>query len=236
MKSVWFRSNAWQLNTICLKTQPNTKKTVWHSNSARHQDNLTLKHKQTQKSVWHHNTTVLHQTTVWRQSSFLQHITVWSYIQNMFMNTIQMLGQYRAESNKILMYLLNRILHDKYPHIAEDTNSRLNLFGKKKQDKLSPVDNRPSTNNLHHLKKKLWHVTRDMWQVTCAMWHMIGDMGYVVGGEYSLKMSAPLLLQFVIYDISKMWRKRITLSVNQLINAKGVYRTAPSTPGLLNSE
>ena len=75
----------------------------------------------------------------------------------MFKNTIQMLGQYRAESNKILMYLLNRILHDKYPHIrvAEDTDSRLNLFGKKKQDGLSPVDNRPSTNNLHHLKKKL---------------------------------------------------------------------------------
>ena len=31
----------------------------------------------------------------------------------------------------------------------------------------------------------------------------------------------------------KIWRKRMTHSINQSINDKAVYRTAPATPGLL---
>ena len=58
-------------------------------------------------------------------------------------------------------------------------------------------------------------------------------MSHVVGGEYSLKSSAPYLLWFVIYDILKIGRKRRTESLNELINDKGVCRTAPATPGLL---
>ena len=50
-----------------------------------------------------------------------------------------------------------------------------------KLDVVGPVDNRPSTNRLHHFVKKerkkvtcnTWHVTRDMWRDT---WHMTCDM------------------------------------------------------------
>ena len=31
----------------------------------------------------------------------------------------------------------------------------------------------------------------------------------------------------------KIWRKRVTESVSQLMSHKAVYRTAPATPGLL---
>ena len=57
-------------------------------------------------------------------------------------------------------------------------------------DGVGPVDNRPSTDKLHHFvrekKKKsdMWHVTRDMWHVLRDTWH-------VWGGEHSLKISAP---------------------------------------------
>ena len=56
----------------------------------------------------------------------------------------------------------------------------------------------------------MWHVTTDLWHVTRDMWHM-------VGGEHSLKFSAPQLLRFGI----------------DIVSDKGVYRTAPATPGLL---
>ena len=74
---------------------------------------------------------------------------------------------------------------------------------RRKLDGVGPVDNRPSTNKLHHFVKKLkikklWHVTHDMWHVisdtwhvTCDTWHMTHDMRHVVGGEHSPKISAP---------------------------------------------
>ena len=37
----------------------------------------------------------------------------------------------------------------------------------------------------------------------------------------------------MIYDILKIWRKRIADLINELINDEAVYRTAPATPGLL---
>ena len=46
-------------------------------------------------------------------------------------------------------------------------------------------------------------------------------------------MSAPKLLLFVIYDIMKIWRKRLTELINQLMSDEAVCRTAPATPGLL---
>jgi hypothetical protein len=54
-----------------------------------------------------------------------------------------------------------------------------------------------------------------------------------LGGEHSLKISAPYLLLFVIYDIMKIWRKRLTELTNESINDEAVYRTALATPGLL---
>ena len=37
----------------------------------------------------------------------------------------------------------------------------------------------------------------------------------------------------MIYDIMKIWRKRLTHSLTELINEEAVYRTAPATPGLI---
>ena len=37
----------------------------------------------------------------------------------------------------------------------------------------------------------------------------------------------------LVYDIMKIWRKRLTQSVSQSVNDEAVYRTAPATPGLL---
>ena len=34
----------------------------------------------------------------------------------------------------------------------------------------------------------------------------------------------------------KIWRKRLTYLLTELINDEAVYRTAPATPGLLNIE
>ena len=53
-----------------------------------------------------------------------------------------------------------------------------------KLDGVGPVDNRPSTNKLHHLifKKNTcdtWHVTRDMWHMTCDTWHVTHDTWHV---------------------------------------------------------
>ena len=40
----------------------------------------------------------------------------------------------------------------------------------------------------------------------------------------------------MIYDILKIWRKRLTYSLTELMNDEAVYRTAPATPGLLITE
>ena len=61
----------------------------------------------------------------------------------------------------------------------------------------------------------------------------------MVGGEHSLKISAFKLLLFGIESVWKILNKRITNSVNELINYEIVYRTALATPGvfiLLNPE
>ena len=61
---------------------------------------------------------------------------------------------------------------------------------------------RPSTKKIHNFVKKRkvvtcdttcdpWHVTHDRWHVTCDTWHMTQDTSHVVGGEHSLKISAP---------------------------------------------
>ena len=74
-----------------------------------------------------------------------------------------------------------------------------------KLDGVGPVDNRPSTDKLHHFVKKkmtcdMGHVTCDTWHMTCDTWHMTRDIWHVthdtwhvtcLGGEYFLKISAP---------------------------------------------
>ena len=73
-------------------------------------------------------------------------------------------------------------------------------------------------------------VKRDLWHMTCDMWHVTH-----VGGNNSLKISAPKLLRCGMDLVLYILKKRITdLYMNQWINDKGVYRTAPATSGLLN--
>ena len=55
------------------------------------------------------------------------------------------------------------------------------------------------------------------------------------GGKHSLKISGPQLIRFGSEGILKIWRKRLTQLVDELMNHKGVCRTAPATPGLLNT-
>ena len=71
-----------------------------------------------------------------------------------------------------------------------------------KLDGVGPIDNRPSSDKLHHFVRKktkkkkcdMWHLTYDMWLVTCDTWHVTCDTWHVIclrGGEHSLKISAP---------------------------------------------
>ena len=82
----------------------------------------------------------------------------------------------------------------------------------------------------------MWHVTCDTWHVTWHVtrdtWHVTHDTWHVWGGEHSLKISAPQLLPFVIYDIMKIWR--MNHWINEWNNHEAAYRTALATPGLLN--
>ena len=56
----------------------------------------------------------------------------------------------------------------------------------------------------------------------------------MVGGEHSLKITAPKLLWFGIDSVLKILNERINDScLYKLINHKGVYRTDPAKPGLL---
>ena len=71
----------------------------------------------------------------------------------------------------------------------------------------SPVDNIPSIDRLHHFVKTIFFKERK--NVTCDSWHGTQDLWYIVGGEHSLQISAPYLSLFMIYDILKIWRKRL---------------------------
>ena len=56
----------------------------------------------------------------------------------------------------------------------------------------------------------------------------------MVGGGHSLKISAPQLLWFGIDSTLNIFPQTMTQLLNQFINHRGVWRTAPATPGLLN--
>ena len=58
-------------------------------------------------------------------------------------------------------------------------------------------------------------------------------MKHMVGGHYSLKSSAPKLLQFGIDSVLKFLNKMITNLINLLMSDQDDCRTAPATPGLL---
>ena len=71
-------------------------------------------------------------------------------------------------------------------------------LGTLKLDGVGPVDNRPSTDKLNHFVQKkrkeknyMYHLTRDTWHLTPDTWHLTPDMWHLVGGEHSVKISAP---------------------------------------------
>ena len=78
----------------------------------------------------------------------------------------------------------------------------------------------------------MWQVTRDMWHVTRDTLYVTPDTWQVGGGEPSLKISAPYFLRFGIEGLMKIFSQIMTYWINEWVNDKGVYKTAPATPGL----
>ena len=66
-------------------------------------------------------------------------------------------------------------------------------------DRAGPVDKRPSYDYLHQFvqeknreeKNFTCHMTPANWNLTCDTWHVTFEMWHMVGGEHSLKTSAP---------------------------------------------
>ena len=90
-----------------------------------------------------------------------------------------------ASRPKIVKY----IVFQKYPSCGGDTAAQSLVLCK--LDGVGPVDNRPSTDKLHHFVQinYMWHVTHDTWHLTRDMGHVTCDMLW--GGEHSLQISAP---------------------------------------------
>ena len=107
-----------------------------------------------------------------------------------------------------------------------------------KLDGVGPVDNRPSTDKLHnfvwkknrHVTCDMRNVTRDRWHVTCDTWHVTSDMlwGFKILSKFQPPSSCGL--GFIIF-----WRFGGKWWLTDWVNHKGVFRTAPTTPGLLNT-
>ena len=74
----------------------------------------------------------------------------------------------------------------------------------------------------------------DRWQVTRDTWHVTHDTWCGVNILSKFQLSSSNGLGFMMLWISG--EKRITQLINQLINDEAVYRTAPATPGLLNTQ
>ena len=83
-----------------------------------------------------------------------------------------------------------------------------------------------------HVTRDMWHVTRDMRHVTCDMWHMTRNLFGGMNILCKFQLPNSYRLWFMV-----LWRSggKGSLSewMNQWINHKAVYKTAPATPGLL---
>ena len=70
-------------------------------------------------------------------------------------------------------------------------------------------------------------MTGDMWQVTVDMWHVTRLGGWTFSQNFSsLGLTVCDLWYYEDLEEKDDW-------MNQLMNDKAVYRTAPATPGLL---
>ena len=80
-----------------------------------------------------------------------------------------------------------------------------------------------------HMTLDTWHRTSDMWHVTRAMWHVTHGGGLTFSQTFSS-------LAFTVWDwqcLEDSEKKEERL--NEWIIHKGVCRTAPATPSLLNT-
>ena len=75
------------------------------------------------------------------------------------------------------------------------------------------------------------HLTCDTWNVTCDMWHDSHGGGWT----FSQNFSSPALTVWDRQCLEDFEQKDDSMNewINEWTNHKGVYRTAPTTPGLL---
>ena len=78
-----------------------------------------------------------------------------------------------------MRYKIFKIVNQKFKNIW------IWLLSEWKLDGVGPVDNRPSTDKLHHFvqKKRKKIVTHDMWHVTSDTWHDTHDTWHVWGAN-----------------------------------------------------
>ena len=85
-----------------------------------------------------------------------------------------------------------------------------------------------------HVICDMWHVTHDTWHVTCDTWHVTRDMWHVWGGwTFSQNFSSLALTVCDLWYYEDLEEK--VHGLTDWINDEAVYRTAPATPGLLNT-
>ena len=110
-----------------------------------------------------------------------------------------------------------------------------------KLDRVGPVDNRPSADQLYHFdycKRKyvvMWQLPHDRWQVTCDRRHMTCDTWHMTHDTYC---GINILSKFQLSGSSGLgliWSEgSLNESVIELMKDGGDCRRAPATPGLFN--
>ena len=81
-----------------------------------------------------------------------------------------------------------------------------------------------------HVTCDRWHVTHDMWHVTRDTWHVTHDTWCGVNILSKFQLSSSNGLGFMM-----LWISGGKGSVTRSVNDEAVCRTAPATPGLLNT-
>ena len=93
-----------------------------------------------------------------------------------------------------------------------------------------------------HMTRDMWHVTRDIWHVTYDTWHVTRDMQHVT---CDMLWGETILSKFQLPSSSGLWfmifwrfggKGWFTHWLNESVNHKGFYKTAPATQGLLKKE
>ena len=83
-----------------------------------------------------------------------------------------------------------------------------------------------------HLAHDMLHMTSDKWHETFEMWNVTPDLWHMVWVEHSLQISTPRSWSLG-WTVS--WIFLTKGSLNEWMIYNSAYRTAPTTPGLLNT-